>query len=708
MNRLKLITILLAGVILIPLIGVVAEPPVYCNPLDLDYQVQNPNDKRNKDMWIREGADPSIALFKDKYYLFSSMNDRYWQSDNMVDWKTLKPSSVKTLPGLRRYAPTVVTIGDTLYFKDGNGDNPVYSTQTPEDPDSWKPVSGKKWRKPDAQFFLNDDGKLWINFGCFNDGWLYLQEMDMKDFVPTGKPHKFFMPNIKERGWEGVGKPRGMDHSSTCFGWVEGGQLIKHNGTYYYIYSLPDLGNKYANGVYTSKNILGPYTYQSHNPVTQKMTGFTPGSAHGEIFKDRFGNWWTLALSSVWTFDRYERRISLFPTSIDKKGVLLSDTWLGDYPTHVPQHKRDNPGMSLWNGMNLLSVNRPVKASSTATDKHPAKDAVDEEIQTYWAAKTGDSGEWFEVDMQNTCTVEAVQTNFCEYEYKTGNEPDAALRYQVLGSIDGKKWFSIIDKRKSTDDHPHDLVMIPEPVKARYVRVVNEYTPYKGKFALRGFRVFGKGHGAPPKAPTFKAERQSDMRKMEVSWTPVIGADGYVVRYGQEKERLYLANQFYNIDTIMISCLETNKDYFVTIDAFNQNGYTKGTTSIFLSSVPEKKAGLYEAENGHLAGGAQASGKFVGHMHIIGASCTLTVDGGSGGSFDMNVLYATPLDNAFFKLVVNEHAQNLACPNTGSWSSSKKVKQVIQLQPGLNKIAFIGQGFGINLDSIELSKQDEI
>jgi hypothetical protein len=687
-----------------------SSDPVYCNPLNLDYQVQRPNETKDplikNALWVREGADPSIALFNNKYYLFSSKNDRYWVSDNLVHWRSLKPSSSTVLPGLRSYAPTVVVIGDTFYFKDGNGNGAVYGTQTPDNPDSWKQVSPQGWRKPDAQFFLDDDGTLWIAYGCAPDGKLYLQEVDIDTFMPKGESHVFFMPDAKNRGWEGAKhKARGMEHGDG-HGWIEGAQLLKHNGIYYLVYSLPDLGNTYANGVYTANNILGPYTYQQHNPITQKLTGFSPGSGHGEIVKDRYGNWWTFTCQCVWTFDRFERRIGMFPTSIDDAGILLSDTWLTDYPTIVPQKKRETIE-SLRNNMNLLSINRPVKASSTADNKHPAQAAVDEEIQTFWAAKTGDSGEWFEIDLQTICKVEAVQANFGEFELQTGVEPNAAIRYQVLGSKDGKKWIPIIEKNNNEDDYPHDFTIAPKPVDARYVRIVNAYMPYGGKFALRDLRIFGQGLGTRPSKPNFSVERLKDRRKMKVEWQAVEGADGYVVRYGQEKDRLYLANQFYKTNSVQISCLEKKKEYFVTVDAFNQSGYTKGT-SIAPVIAQKSHPRFYESENGHLAGGAQASGKFVGNMHTKGASCTLTVDGGSGGSFDMNVLYATALDNAFFKLDVNEHAQKLACPNTGSWSSSKKIKQVIQLQPGLNKIAFIGQGFGINLDSIELSKKDKI
>ena len=149
--------------------------------------------------------------------------------------------------------------------------------------------SHQGWRKPDAQFFLDDDGTLWIAYGCAPDGNLYLQEVDIDTFMPKGESHVFFMPDAKNRGWEGAKhKARGMEHGDG-HGWIEGAQLLKHNGIYYLVYSLPDLGNTYANGVYTANHILGPYTYQQHNPITQKLTGFSPGSGHGEIVKDRYG-----------------------------------------------------------------------------------------------------------------------------------------------------------------------------------------------------------------------------------------------------------------------------------------------------------------------------------------------------------------------------------------------------------------------------------
>ncbi len=671
----------------------------------MSYQIQNPNDKQNPSLWIREGADPTVAIFKNKYYLFSSVSEGYWASENLVDWKSIKPSSIRNLPILRHYAPTAVTIGDTLYLKDGNGQGAVYGTKTPENPDSWKQVSPEGWHKPDAQFFLDEDGKLWISYGCSNTGFLYIQEIDTKTFLPKGDSHEFFMPDVKKRGWEGGTEgERGMNHFES-HGWVEGSQLLKHNGTYYFVYSLPGLNNAYQNGVYTAKNILGPYKYQSHNPITQKLTGFSPGSGHGEIVKDRYGNWWTFVCQSVWTFDRFERRIGMFPTTIDEQGVLLSDTWLGDYPALVPQSKRESRG-SLNNGMNLLSLHRPITASSTYMGK--PQNVVDEEIMTYWSASTGGKNEWVQVDLQSPCLVEAVQANFCEVDMKAKksedritDNPNDVIRYKVLGSLDEKNWTTIIDQSENRRDTPHDFNLAVKPAKVRYIRLENVNMPYGGKFAVRDLRVFGRGFGVKPQAPTFQVSREKNRKIMEVQWNSIEGADGYVVRYGQEKNRLYLANQYYKTNNVFISSLESEKEYFITVDAFNQSGYTQGQS--ILPVVASKNR--YSADEAELSQGAGYDGRFVYAMHQPEASCSFHVDGDIGGEFTMILAYATADENAQCELIVNGSSQHLSVPSSGSWSTIKKIEVQVHLKSGKsNTISIKGAGHGINISYIEIKK----
>ena len=65
----------------------------YCNPLNLPYKYnfQMPNMPglgEAKLSVYREAADPTLELFKGRYYLFPSMTRGFYVSDNMVDWDT--------------------------------------------------------------------------------------------------------------------------------------------------------------------------------------------------------------------------------------------------------------------------------------------------------------------------------------------------------------------------------------------------------------------------------------------------------------------------------------------------------------------------------------------------------------------------------------------------------------------------------------------
>lgn len=53
----------------------------YCNPLNLNYKYQHFGDKAH-----REGADPTLLMFKGKYYLFVSMSAGFYYSDDLVNW----------------------------------------------------------------------------------------------------------------------------------------------------------------------------------------------------------------------------------------------------------------------------------------------------------------------------------------------------------------------------------------------------------------------------------------------------------------------------------------------------------------------------------------------------------------------------------------------------------------------------------------------
>lgn len=568
----------------------------YCNPININYWIQAPHsggsvaNLENENWWFREAADPSVAIFDGEYYLFSSVTKGYWWSKNLAEWNFIALKKWEQLPNLRSYAPTVIVLDGVMYLAPGNSQIAgVFKTSNPKDPNSWveMPNTGAKAtgrHYADAQYFYDEEfDKLYYIYGCYFDGFLHIQELNKKTMVPEGFYHKMYMPDHAVRGWERPGGPRGNNNLEESHGWVEGGQMFKHNGIYYWIYSGPDLGNAYYNAVYTSKKIEGPYTYQPSNPVTQKLTGFAPGSGHGEIFKDLYGNWWSATCQNIYTLERFERRISLFPTFIDDTGQLMSQTWLGDYPIEVPKSKRSD-NAPLWTGWSLLSYNKSVTASSEL-EGFGINKTCNEDIRTWWSAKSGDEGEWLQIDLEQNCRINAVQINFAEENITKPHDSVPCFKYQLLVSDDGEKWKVIIDKEHSNDNLPHDYIQLESPVEARYVKLVNKHMPFGGNFAVRDLRVFGQGSGEKTKTPRFSVERNyQDGREALVKWDSITEADGYVIRYGIKKDELFQSQQIYGKCEHRICSLTSDQPYYLTVDSFNANGYSFGTEILFIEA----------------------------------------------------------------------------------------------------------------------------
>src|SRR5690606_14170433 len=107
-----------------------------------------------------------------------------------------------------------------------------------------------------------------------------------------------------------------------------------------------------------------------------------------------------------------------------------------------------------------------------------------------------------------------------------------------------KKWKVLIDKSKNTTDVPHDYIELEQPAKARYLKMEDVKMP-TGKFALSGFRVFGKGGGEKPgKVENFVPLRADpkkfgERRSIWMKWQQNPDADGYVIYFGKTPDKLY-------------------------------------------------------------------------------------------------------------------------------------------------------------------------
>lgn len=130
----------------------------------------------------------------------------------------------------------------------------------------------------DNSIFVDDDGKAYMYWVRFDGGnVIYCAEMESSRTAIKSSTMKFCFR--ASQAWE-------LDWGNIN----EGPGVIKHNGTYYMVYS----GNHYQSqnygvGVATATNPLGPWTKCSYNPILQKP-GALVGTGHCAVFTDLKGD----------------------------------------------------------------------------------------------------------------------------------------------------------------------------------------------------------------------------------------------------------------------------------------------------------------------------------------------------------------------------------------------------------------------------------
>ena len=152
--------------------------------------------------------------------------------------------------------------------------------------------------------------------------------------------------------------------------------------------------------------------------------------------------------------------------------------------------------------------------------------AFDENVKTWWSAKTGNKGEWLSVEIGNNATVNAIQINFADHLAVLNSDEMHIYCYRVLASNDQKNWKVIIDKSNNTKDACHDYVELEKPVRAKYLKIENVKVP-DGKFSIYDLRIFGLKKGKTPiETKGFEVNRNADSRKATVTWTKDKSATG--------------------------------------------------------------------------------------------------------------------------------------------------------------------------------------
>lgn len=537
----------------------------FCNPLNLNYRFQLDEPSR------REAADPSMVLFKGKYYLFASKSGGYWVSDNLNDWKLI---STNDLP-LEDYAPTALVMNNAAYFMALN--HKIYKSENP--------LSGK-WQVVKDSFgintidpclFLDEDGRLYLYYGLSTTKSIKGIELSRNTFEPIGNEVFLYERKSIDYGWQRTG-----DYNTELKKPVmEGAWMTKHAGKYYLQVATPGTQYKsYADALYIGESPLGPYKVADNNPFSYKPEGFICSAGHGSTFQDKFGNYWHIASMLIGINHRFERRLGMWSAFFDTDGTFYTYTAYGDFPHDIPQRKISSPEDYQPSAM-LLSYNKPVEVSS-ALENHPKEYATNEDIQNYWSAKTGNPGEWMLIDLQKKCSVSHIQVNFAEEgSVILGQTKELYYQYQVECSTDKQHWQVLVDKKNNKTDIVHDFMELEKPVKTRFIRITNYHVP-AGKFAISGFRIFGKAAVTPaPEVQTLIAERdKTDKRNVKLTWQGSENTVGYTIRYGTQPYKLYLNYQTFNKDSLSIHSLNAGLKYYFAIDSFNEKGITKGAKII--------------------------------------------------------------------------------------------------------------------------------
>lgn len=591
----------------------------YCNPINIEYRYQlfklHPETDNLCEIH-REAADPSLILFKGKYYMFPSMSAGFFTSDNLTDWQFHE--YLTDMP-IYDYAPDVRAIGDYIYFCASASENDCSFYRT-NDPVT-QPFEEIKGSFPfwDPNLFVDDDGRMYFYWGCSNIEPIYGIELEPSSMKPLSEKKVMIEAKQDVHGFERTGDdhvppktkqevemtvqgmlkqaPEGFEPDEQMvkqlYGWfgtepyVEGVWMTKHKGKYYLQYATPGTEyNVYADAVYVGDSPLGPFALAKNNPYSYKPGGFITGAGHGSTLEDKNGDFWHVSTMRISKHHSFERRLGLWKAGFDKDGELYCDQRYGDWPVSPEKKAWEKPDWML------LSYGKQVRASSGTGEEN----ITDEDVRTWWKAGSNKKDEWVEIDLGKEMDVRAVQINFADdfeimaepqmefffnkQEYRAIDTLKQTTRWVLEGSADGSDYVVLEDKSLADTDLSHDFIVWEKGKRVRYLRLSAIELPYGQPPCLSGIRVFGNGLGELPGQTenveaAFETDDPADAMGVYLSWE-CTGAVGYNILWGYQEDKLYHSYLVHGKTEQKIGALVKGEPVYIRVDAFNESGITEG------------------------------------------------------------------------------------------------------------------------------------
>src|SRR5579862_6676143 len=213
---------------------------------------------------IEAGADPTVIRYNGKYYLYPTLDTRGYDafvSDDLVHWEKKGKCYTDTRGGV--WAPDVFCDEEKGKF---------YLYYTVDNPEGGKLIGVAEAKGPlgpfedkgtlaknaiDAQLFKDSDGLLYLYYVNLKKGFKIMAQPMSSPLKPKGNPKEMIHPT---EPWE---RRAGEV--------TEGPWMLKHDGTYYLMYSGsgakgPDYGIGYA----TAKSPMGPFVKYAGNPIAHR------------------------------------------------------------------------------------------------------------------------------------------------------------------------------------------------------------------------------------------------------------------------------------------------------------------------------------------------------------------------------------------------------------------------------------------------------
>ncbi len=246
---------------------------------------------------ITKIGDPYILYYNGVYYMYATSGMKCWRSTNLKTWTSLGRvyDYTKCAFGQEKFwAPECHEHNGKFYlvFSASNKSTGRHSigiavADRPEGPftdllPEGAPLFSPGYSVIDASLFFDDDGKCyliyskdcstnWVNGKKTSQSCAIELTSDLKSTV--GEPVILSTPT---EAWE-------KKSGSTL--WNEGPCIIKHNGTYYLMFSANYYAtNYYCVGYAMATNVLGPYVKPKNNPILQGSGATTSGSGHNNYF----------------------------------------------------------------------------------------------------------------------------------------------------------------------------------------------------------------------------------------------------------------------------------------------------------------------------------------------------------------------------------------------------------------------------------------